>query len=516
MYQQGSRLCQASGRTNNLVASELNSPVLPWEIFDLVIANVAGASSPDDNSDETGNLLACCLVCKSFVRLCRQYLFFKVCIRLSARDISGPPKRLVQLMEKDRSISRFIRELCYSFKEIGKAEETPSPMEALLDLPRLRSLTLEEDRDIHNPEYFSYKMVTPTLFACRLLDNYLSAGTLVSLSVRGIAELPVLDILSSPNLTHLDVESCHFDEDDCLALLRNHAVHVFNLRTLKGRPFPYVLLALLFACCPQLETIDLDWVDWDDLDFKPVVLTQSLSTIITQCYIRWDVFCTAAKEQNAYAFPGVKRLEVRQVPFHTTTEVRSGLNILFEHLPGLEHLYLSGMLNYPRVSPQTSMLNDGSVGLVHSLSTIAFSRCIINTASSLKTLKIRWSDERNVEISSIINKLCVALSAVRGCNVLEDLDLHLSIQEGIPTTAWSNFSFATWSRLDEVLLDDNLLNFPFLSGVSIAIDWSGEQAGEGVYEDPVMAEALKVPLKRLFSSVDIAFNCRVMLPTSSR
>lgn len=178
---------------------------LPPDILELILDSLIYDSGAGIRRD-TRPLQACCLVCKSWVYLCRSRLFQDIEIGLWREEIKpARRKRLANIIKDQPSIGNFIRTIGYTGTQ-GYDEETEGRDECLsffIGLPNVRNLEIlssnSQDYGKAGVQYFGWRL---------LLDHYISSGQLTRVSIAGADNLPLLRIVSSPALEKLTLFNC--------------------------------------------------------------------------------------------------------------------------------------------------------------------------------------------------------------------------------------------------------------------------------------------------------------------
>lgn len=92
----------------------MNRPELPVEILELIITNLATTDKDWKKQDVADMFRVCCLICQDFLPLFRAHLFREIEIRFYD-DLSITRSRLIQLLEKNPSISSYVKKVTYTF-----------------------------------------------------------------------------------------------------------------------------------------------------------------------------------------------------------------------------------------------------------------------------------------------------------------------------------------------------------------------------------------------------------------
>ncbi|KAF9046746.1 hypothetical protein BJ165DRAFT_1190652 [Panaeolus papilionaceus] len=278
---------------------------IPVELVHLIIENLAV-----DNEDFRADLKSCSLVTKSWVPICRSYLFKEVEIG----PIYTLQKRqfLVSILQKEPHIADFVKEIKFSSflsgdntSNLNHELNRDKSLFTLLQLPNVHTLSI----DVNRVEQ-KYSNHTNDSEWCSVLDRYLSTNQLTTIFLIGLRNLDILSILSSQQLTTLQITDCEvvsilsslsslFEKQPSFQLKRLIAYDVSNL------------CMPLLALCPHLETMHLESVRCTNLDRDfdvPFVPTfSSLTTLTMGRVYNWESPFT-----SQLLFPVIKSAELRQ------------------------------------------------------------------------------------------------------------------------------------------------------------------------------------------------------------
>ncbi|KAF9044233.1 hypothetical protein BJ165DRAFT_187722 [Panaeolus papilionaceus] len=249
------------------------------------------------------DLCACCLVCTSFVPLCQRHIFAQATIGdTTSQGSIGLPSNL----QERPDLSIYLKHLVYLNGQDATKSTAPC-MSALMNLPQLHRLDLLwcEDtspafgRDVSELEPFG-----PGQF----FNHYISSGTLTTLSLDQIWFLPIYDVLSAANLTHLQIRNCG------VIVEPDHLPASTNLRLL-----------------------DIDHVD--GLSLSNFV---GIHTWLETLCIRWMLKGVTDSLTLPKVFPGLRKLRVHNYVHNNLTEKTMFLNRILETTGDLECLAVEG------------------------------------------------------------------------------------------------------------------------------------------------------------------------------
>ncbi|KAF9041647.1 hypothetical protein BJ165DRAFT_1490183, partial [Panaeolus papilionaceus] len=224
-------------------------PVFPYEIFDLIVDYFG--SHPDYKRD----LITLGNVSTAFSHMRQRHLFWEVML-----DESCPEQyaRLEELMASNPRISTLPRRLVIHKSRLGSsfdAPSSPSPRANIyLQFPNINELAiLGRPRESYRTG--AENVGRNTSLSLQALHRMVDNGCLTSLTLLHILDLPIILILSQPNLVHLHLRACiaaAWHESPPSPAIQ--AVG-FKLKTctLSGRLKYTVTLALLY--CRSLESL---------------------------------------------------------------------------------------------------------------------------------------------------------------------------------------------------------------------------------------------------------------------
>lgn len=321
--------------------SEPQDPVFPFEIFELIIKIVAGNGSRRCLNKPV--IASLSLVSRSFADLCRPHLFRDVDIYMDRplNHLQG----LAAAINDTHTLAKYIHNLSYyepSLRfQVIKAEEDGS-LDAFLHLTAVRYLKVDGRGD------YSYDVPEPNTkrFGYRsLLDNYISSGTLTALFIRSIADVPIIDVMTCPNLEDLELRYCTLRGWNTPlpadVLTKGFNIKVFSTCSAHDVAFP------LLVFCPNLESVSLAKMggfssakpEKFPILAQPITSFDHVKFIESRGPVDWVYFCTSALSVGVRAFPNLKHLKLE---LHTMQDIFHGANLLFQHVDSLEELKIEG------------------------------------------------------------------------------------------------------------------------------------------------------------------------------
>ncbi|KAF9044220.1 hypothetical protein BJ165DRAFT_1479879 [Panaeolus papilionaceus] len=189
------------------VHSEENLPIylrLPLDIFMLIFENFV-ENPAYGFAQRQRDLCACSLVCRAFVPICQRLIFAEVPIGHSRnRNIYRARNRLSMALQQNSKFTTYIRRLFY-LSSGYQAESAPS-LSLLLHLPRVHQLDISSGADYYQVPFGSTSQKPFGLE--HFFREYISSGLLTTLSIDGVRNLPIHDVLSPTNLASLRLVRC--------------------------------------------------------------------------------------------------------------------------------------------------------------------------------------------------------------------------------------------------------------------------------------------------------------------
>ncbi|KAF9052020.1 hypothetical protein BJ165DRAFT_1452343 [Panaeolus papilionaceus] len=318
-------------------------PVFPLEIFEHIISHIA-SSSDNHSRSNSRDLYSCSLVCMAFVPLCRTHLFRDLTVALDTpKDIQKLGK-LAQLITKNPSLKTYLQGITCDPRRSGRGVEGDDKesdeyhLETLLYLPNIHSLAIHNDM-----QPVDYNHCSPDIFGYRsLIERYLHSGTLTHISLRGITNIPLLPLLSCPELREVLLEAVTlvlWKQEELLPAHERWALRQLWVEDVIN--FPHSIIKILW----QLESLCVSGPEALSgvpsgllrLPTTPVQF-QNLETLIACSGVDWKTLLSVEKHHaDVKAFLSVKTLVVeleREVDLH-------GGNAIFDHLQVLQTLQVT-------------------------------------------------------------------------------------------------------------------------------------------------------------------------------
>ncbi|KAF9041619.1 hypothetical protein BJ165DRAFT_1490121 [Panaeolus papilionaceus] len=229
--------------------------VFPIEIFRLIIDTLIPPQPTCQHAIRRA-LKSLYLVSTAFADICREHIYREV-------EVEEDDDRIHQIFEEalhtQPSLSNCVEGLVYH-KVRPMAVNNPLPdfsVDAYLQLPNLRSFHVLGDTwaSYEGDNIVQFGSRVPRLQLRTLMDHYLNTEQLVTLHLTRVTLVPLLRIMSSSNLRHLELHACSPVSFDIQSFdLENTLKHGFKLQVFKasGRVDP-VVPALLMHCTALKE-----------------------------------------------------------------------------------------------------------------------------------------------------------------------------------------------------------------------------------------------------------------------
>lgn len=183
-------------------------PVFPPELFEAIIDSLAERPSAVTlTNEQSTDLNACSLVCRMFLSLTRAHLFRLVMFSLQEDGLN----RLIKLLEGVPNVGNHIQELSikrnmYTWLSIPD-KDLERATDLLLGLPAVNSIAVCGYSQYGNINNASTDSVSS--FCNLLIDTYAKRGTLRTLTVKKVVDLPFTTLFSSNSMTVLSLDRCH-------------------------------------------------------------------------------------------------------------------------------------------------------------------------------------------------------------------------------------------------------------------------------------------------------------------
>ncbi|KAF9052089.1 hypothetical protein BJ165DRAFT_1608737, partial [Panaeolus papilionaceus] len=251
----------------------------------------------------------------------------------------------------------------------------------------------------------------------------------------------------------------------------------------------------MFSFFAQLRSITLEGVSEDNgnLIFLKIPFTTYLArleslSISHSEYLYYFFDIDELEKGGDKVFPSLKSLKVDDImcDYQGLDDLHNG----FQHIQVLESLFLSTRMG--------------------DICNLNLDPVIIGCRNTFKNLKIETNYGGHYD-ESLIRILCDALTAVRGDNVLETIDLTLvTYCTGPAEGGWMKVpSFEHWKRLDSLLMKNRAVDFPCLRKVKVCVNFDEVESPEvGSVSDCWIGQRfLEKPLQRLMATKEIEFSC---------
>ncbi|KAF9034304.1 hypothetical protein BJ165DRAFT_1512871, partial [Panaeolus papilionaceus] len=515
--------------------SDSGSPVLPIEVFHLIIDELAAPPSHSNTEPEPplvdlwrtpaklpkkprpwlADMKACCLVSRDFASICRPYIFQGVTITPQSLNLGSSGSPLAKFLQEQRRVASFIQSayLVLGGERTHKArmelqsnsDRTDVAQKILTTqelLPNLSELTIthllstcawdEKSAPIpcleHDCQGFTY---------C-VLDEYRSLTSLTTISIRG-HWVPMRTLLSTPHLQNLHLYDCickewydAFDSDDELEARPIQEADRLRLplKTLNVTRVTDFEPEMVYWC-DKLEDLAMTQIKFkgdgdiflhhdDKLPTLPKLNNLKIDGVEYVSYL-----CSHSEEEGVNALTALQSLDI------CVTSEDDDIASIFQHASGLKRLTV-------RVPPWLS-----------STMSINLPRCLPfcrNTLTELNMVVIHKHGFCDQETA--ISALNDGLMALQGENVLEALKIDLKIE--YPATyrpGRRTPPFAQLRRLDVILTEDRKITFPALSKVVVSLNVEASFLGKvkGTLKEEWWQcgdKPLREPLKGLFAERD--------------
>ncbi|PPQ65153.1 hypothetical protein CVT24_011048 [Panaeolus cyanescens] len=395
---------------------EIHSPetdeVMPAEIFHLIFEFMAV-----DNEGFLEDMKACSLVAKSWVANCRPYLFREVEL--------GPPsfylpseslnrsRRLAAILKDRPNTIYFIRKIKFtSFTSTDSdLEEVPNSFFSdLFGLSQAQILHIH----VRNGQA-PYRSGVQNFGWRSLLERYLLTKQLTDIILDGIKNVPLFSILSLPHLAALSISNCQIldtataDSSELSSGIQTLKLISVNFIETDGEvqvqtPFSF--------CFPKLINLQMERVYGLDQRLKMLEKTRA-----------------------GMVFPAVESIQIH-APLERFPRFRT---VQFLELEFEEYVFWTGW------NEASQLLYDSMRYLTHIC------------------LQIRTEMQAEPGLNNLID----ALSAVKGCNAIQTLELDIFEHVNDLDDWWDPCSRA-WNALGDALSSDN--DFPHLMKTSFHLD----------------------------------------------
>lgn len=191
------------------VARRRATYTVPLDIVDLILRHLTFDMAYHHVGKVMLTLRACCLVSKSWLYLCRSYLFREIQVGYGSQGSLHELRGLARRIKTEPSIGSMVRTLGHNdpndSMDIVTWKRRDEFLSCLRRMPNVRHL------EIFCTAWHGYEEAGLRCLGWRVtLDYYVSCRNLTSLCIWGVGDLPVLPIISSPNLEKLELDECSF------------------------------------------------------------------------------------------------------------------------------------------------------------------------------------------------------------------------------------------------------------------------------------------------------------------
>ncbi|PPQ99628.1 hypothetical protein CVT24_005206 [Panaeolus cyanescens] len=414
---------------------------LPVEIIIRIFNELKGSNMKEYNK----KMQACRQVCKLFDEIILT-MFFKKGVDLGYRCQSPPcgnvnRDAVLNALNRYPRLAKDIRHIffrspdlhdansqreCYrlNHKPCGTIEawQDNSP---LLHLPNVNTITVETSFLYKGIEYSGPGPISTGLRA--LLRHYLPAGTLTTLSISNVNDIPIPDVISSSSLVSLSFLDCtflDFADGPPQSPMADNLTSLSVRRTRDAISFPRAALTFM----PKIEVVEirsvpdtlLEFPMAHEFNFGPAVpltpphVFHHLLEIKADNINDWGIFCPVVEDQDAYVspFPQLKKMSLCvMMGEHAQANIR-----FLKHVKSLKELFLYKLAIDESGSYSTDLL---------------LSAHLAPYAKTLEVLSLDWVNNYNFEASSFgypLNEINLGLERIAGDNVLESLNLSMGIR----------------------------------------------------------------------------------------
>lgn len=300
---------------------------LPSEILDCIFGEVADKDNDERCRATENDLRNLCQVCKTFFPIARPYLFRY--ISTSVKPIPGPREpvfNLTRILTEKPEITGFIKTLNLRFSpgdwdyydgggSLLTAENIKQSFghfgdERIMPLFKLLSLGCLIIYAYHSAPYSRCSQRVGWLTYRCVLDHYVSVGSLTTLSLYGIHDLPVDVILAPPSLRTLFLSTCVMAKwglGTSLAV-RTSSLEELTIRMCADIPFS------LFFYLPRLRYLSTNISLWnpDKIHYpqsQPGFPFSELQTLETGANLKWILeFASISQRARRQPFPRLRNL----------------------------------------------------------------------------------------------------------------------------------------------------------------------------------------------------------------
>ncbi|KAF9033110.1 hypothetical protein BJ165DRAFT_1534685 [Panaeolus papilionaceus] len=477
-----------------------SNPVLPFELFHMIIDDVAGGLLENYyQASVRADVIALSLVCHTFNQLCRSHLFRLVVIDVNARNIQQRSlERLASILTdlpslaQRRDITSFIQEVRYTGSEWeenrdGNLRRPTAIYDSLLGFQNVKILKIGLRR-LH-----SYQYADERSFGFRaLLDNCIASGNLTYLFIGRVIRVPIFKILACPNLRTLHIKGCSLVEADFPDAPPEGRPYALESFTGRGGRMGEVTLSAL-AACSKLKHLQLSYDENSSEELNSLRSSvrsytfPSLESFTYNQVADWSVVCEQGMNVGVKVFPKVKKV----VYNHPKESSYMPPNFVFQNFMVLQELHVQGSKS---IDFELLKLKD----------------CISNCRRTLESVAISWSFDTYTDCHFLVSTLYSSLESVEhGNNALQNMELQLNFQSTAEINTEHDFNFEPWRRLDRVLAGDRR-RFPGLKTVTLNL--FSDTHGEDEINSAVFEERFRTSLTNLQLGDSIVLHARMSKP----
>ncbi|PPQ80940.1 hypothetical protein CVT24_012872 [Panaeolus cyanescens] len=405
-------------------------PLLPIEIVELIIDGLL-MRRVWQPLEVLQHLKTCSLVCRTWSDLCQRriFAFLEIGHRIAPKDINfATERRLIRILEEKPSLMTHVKHLSYVGGRLwDECRRVDPSLSVFLQFPRVSRLSMScitgSFEKCGRNGYYGFRAI---------LTRYLSTGNLSLLSISGIKQLPIHDILASSSLKGLSLQSCTFKTEKEIPGPQDASLKYLRLES------NYNVSWDLFRSCTQLETLVIERTH--DLLFK------DLHTI-EDCLPNLKLFRVLMSDMEANKSFSRVLGGVGPVEGLSFQSKQSMLDIL---LSMVSDVILGTGMDIELAGP---LLKD-------------IEKCVYRCQSSLRILCLQF--QICDAFKPLLITICDTLASIQGNNVFEELDivLHYDIPNAVSQCLAPDLD--EWTRF-AALIADHPASFPFLRRVSLLI-----------------------------------------------
>ncbi|KAF9046744.1 hypothetical protein BJ165DRAFT_1611122 [Panaeolus papilionaceus] len=442
-------------------------------------------------------LYSCRLVCKSWLYLCRSYIYREIQLGNTSRESLHEVQRLDRLIQTEPSIGSMVRTLGHNDFEsdsedsmdIVTWERRDEFLSCLRRMPNVRHL------EIFCTAWHCYEEAGFRCLGWRVtFDYYVSCRNLTSLCIWGVGDLPVLPIISSPNLEQLQLDKCFFLDLNPGLSSRAAQACKSKLKSLKAKTMllDNVLWPLFAIIHPHLEHLALIALSRENDDWYPHSISfPHLTSLFIRDWSDWSTLRILRRDSEPRVLGG-------HVPSGQTTSV--GSNAISNTFPALENLTIisegHGDFRESHWYEIQALVNPSWATLVHVVVTLHL--------------------HESYTVDQFLLGLNDMLAAGKRKNVLKSLEVVLGAYMSDSDSPQDSLKRAQshhrgWSRLGSTIVDDKR-DFPCFQRLCVHyyLGWHTLFPYENYEVDQkILDSILSEPLEKVISCPDINFEYQV-------